>query len=196
MSTINNLLCQAIDVPLMDVKNISKIILGYIEKKIYCFNYSMSRGRHDYYNFKATILAESPLDCWKEWKRMLKKIKIEKYHRTAIKWRLKKQDFLNNLKQVSNKPYYSERKVQSVYIEEFEDGCILDYNRTRTEKHYYKKIRAENGVKHEFSEFPFYKVGLDFCEEIKALYYRDFIEGVYTVGSVTYQGSFLNTVYI
>jgi hypothetical protein len=221
-TTYINTVKNAIDVPLMDVKNISNLILGYIEKKIYKFKFYTSRGKYDYYKFNAVILAESPKHCWKEWKKMLKIVSAcPSYHNSSIRWRLKKKDFLDNLTLASDKLYYSERKVKYAYIEEYEDGCILDYKRP-TKKvikkdqleeynpfregkmiknnitgEYNRYIKDKDGIdEHDFRMFPFDGVDLMFDEKKKALYYKDFISGKYTIGCVTHAGTHCNPVYI
>jgi hypothetical protein len=215
-----NIIKSAIDVPLMDVNNISKLILGYIEKKLYKLHYYTSRDKHDYFDFYALILASSPEECWEEWLILRETVENESY-RESVKWRLSRNNFLNHLTLCSYKPYYSGTKIQYAHIDEFEEGCILEYKRPtkkvfrkdiiendnawsegrmikhRFEDVYNCRIRDKDGIdEHDFSMFPFDNVDLMFDEKKKSLYYRDFIEGEYTVGCVTFPGRHLDAVFI
>ena len=141
--------------------------------------------------------------------------------REAVRWRLSHNNFLEHLTVCSNKPYYSQTQIQHASIDEFEGGCILEYKRPtkkvirkgiiendnpyyegRMIKHrfqdvYNSRIRDKDGIdEHDFSMFPFDGVELKFDEKNKSLYYRDFIEGAYTVGCVTFPGIWLDKVYI
>jgi hypothetical protein len=214
------ILQEAINVPMMDVKNISNLILTYIEKKLYKLDYYTSRGKHDYFQFYALILASSPEECWEEWAVLRETVENE-YIREAVKWRLSHKNFLEHLTVCSDKPYYSQTQIQYAYIDEFEEGCLLNYKRPtkkvirkgiiendnpyhegrmikhRFEDIYNCRIRDKDGIdEHDFSMFPFDGVNLKFDEEKKTLYYRDFIEGAYTDGCVTFPGIWLDKVYV
>ncbi len=221
MSTIYiNTIKSAINVPLMDVKNISKLIISYVEKRLYKLRYYTSRHKHDYFDFYALILASSPEECWEEWLILRETVENDSY-REAVKWRLKKEDFLNHLKVCSDKPYFSGTQIQYAYMEDFEEGCFFKYKRPtkkvikknmikeynpwferkmikhRIKDEYNYHIREKDGIdEHDFSMFPFDGVDLMFDEKKKALYYRDFIKGEYTVGCVTFPGKWCDSVYI
>lgn len=220
MSKHLNILQKAIDVSMMDVKNISKLILGYSENKLYKLDYYTSRGKHDYFHFYALILAGSPEECWEEWLVLRETVEIESY-RESVKWRLSRDIFLKSLKVCSDKPYYSGTQIQYAHIDEFEEGCILEYKRPtkkvfrkgiiendnpwaegrmikhRFEDVYNSRIREKYGIdEHDFSTFPFDGIDLMFDEKKKAIYYRDFIKGEYTDGCVTFPGTWCDAVYI
>ena len=214
------ILQNAIDVPMMDVKNISNLILTYVEKKLYKLDYYTSRGKHDYFHFYALIIAESPEECWEEWTAIRELVENDSYSE-AVKWRMTRENFLKHLTVCSDKRYYSQTKVQYANIDEYEEGCILEYKRPTKkvirkniikdndpyydgriirhsitgEYNYY--IRDKDGIdEHDFSMFPFDGVDLMFDEKNKSLYYRDFIEGEYTDGPVTFPGRWLDAVYV
>ncbi len=220
MSKIIKTVQEAIDVPMMDVKNISNLILSYIEKKLYKLEYYTSRGKHDYFNFYALILASSPEECWEEWLVIRETVENE-YIRYSVQLRLSHNKFLENLTVYSDKPYYSQTQIQYAYIDEFEEGFVLNYKRPtkkvirkdiiendnpyyegRMIKHRIKdvyncRIRDKDGIdEHDFSMFPFDGVDLMFDEKNKSLYYRDFIEAAYTDGCVTFPGVWLDKVYV
>ena len=186
MSKIIKTVQEAIDVPMMDVKNISNLILSYIEKKLYKLDYYTSRCKRDYFKFYALILATSPEECWEEWL-LLRETIQNGYYMDAVKWRLSHNKFLEHLTIYSDKPYYSQTQIQYAYIDEFEEGCILHYKRPtkkvirkeilenddpynegRMIKHRFQdiyncRISEKDGIdEHDFSMFPFDGVDLNF----------------------------------
>jgi len=67
MSTsLNNIITRAIDVHLMDIKNISSIIYDYIETKMYYFHYEgpLFDDTDEVITINSFILASTPEDAW------------------------------------------------------------------------------------------------------------------------------------
>lgn len=177
---------ESIDCPLMDVNNISKIILGYAENYLYKFELvHHGFGSELYYN--SIILASSPLECWKLWKKRVLKMKVFPWYKKTMIKRLNKKEFLDNLQLYYTKRYYTERKIQYVYVYSEDEGFkVLEYKkptknvireniinddnpygegrmlRHRITGEYNYRIRDKDGIdEHDFSMFPFYGVEFD-----------------------------------
>ena len=95
-----NILKQAIDVPLMDVKNISNIIAGYCCNYVYTVYLFQDRRRGGYYIYEGIVSTSSREECFDMVKRFFR---IDEDEDITI------DDVSIDLK--SNKPYFSQARI-------------------------------------------------------------------------------------
>jgi hypothetical protein len=95
-----NTLKQSIDVPLMDVKNISNIIAGYCCNYVYTVYLFQDRKRGGYYIYEGIVSASSTEECFDM---------VREFFRFDEDEDITIDDVSIDLK--SNKPYFSQPRI-------------------------------------------------------------------------------------